>query len=159
MPSVLPILFILSNASIRLMLPMLAALRVTYIRSTNPAGWGTFPHSNAFGASDAFDAFKTFSDVNACHTFNAYNSSKNTTASTAFMIPTGWGPFPHRELQKKLSSPQRKPQRKLLSAAEAKLRQERYSTRTPTRTPYPPPPRRQTICIPFLGNSTIAYVN
>eukprot|EP00752_Nemacystus_decipiens_P012178 g10796.t1 len=37
----------------------------------------------------------------------------------------GWGPFSHRELQKKLSSPQRKPQRKILSAAEAKLRQER----------------------------------
>ncbi|CAN0032205.1 unnamed protein product, partial [Ectocarpus sp. 8 AP-2014] len=37
----------------------------------------------------------------------------------------GWAPFSHRELQKKLSSPQRKPQRKILSAAEAKLRQER----------------------------------
>ncbi|CAM9839959.1 unnamed protein product [Ectocarpus sp. 6 AP-2014] len=36
----------------------------------------------------------------------------------------GWAPFSHRELQKKLSSPQRKPQRKILSAAEAKLRQE-----------------------------------
>ncbi|CAM9159445.1 unnamed protein product, partial [Sphacelaria rigidula] len=36
-----------------------------------------------------------------------------------------WVPFAHRELQKKLSSPQRKPQRKLLSAAEAKRRQER----------------------------------
>lgn len=41
------------------------------------------------------------------------------------VLRSGWGPFYHRELQKKLSSPQRKPQRKILSAAEAKLRQER----------------------------------
>lgn len=39
---------------------------------------------------------------------------------------SGGGAFFHRELQKKLSSPQRKPQRQILSAAEAKLRQERW---------------------------------
>lgn len=42
------------------------------------------------------------------------------------MRMAGWVPFGHRELQRKLSSPQRKPQRKILSAAEAKRRQERY---------------------------------
>jgi len=40
---------------------------------------------------------------------------------------SGGGAFFHRELQKKLSSPQRKPQRQILSAAEAKLRQERWA--------------------------------